>query len=399
MSDSFNTMLKYYRDHEIIPVHQTLPKSDFPRFRFQRESLYRNLGVHFGSIAGKRVIEFGPGTGDNAMALASVVPSQLVLVDGNPSSIRELNSRFSNDHYSKSGMGNNISIIQNDVIQLKPIDLGYFDFVIAEGIINGQSSPPEFLRHVSTFVKPGGVLVITTVNSFGVLDQALRRTYLPAIKAQSSNFTEVVQKCAEVFSSHLSFLPTTKTIEDWVQDSITHPLPSNYIHSSDEAVKLLDEHFLFLGSSPKWHQDFRWHKSLTIENDKTNESFIAQSKFMNLLSLDDRMNNPLDIWLSAKNLDLEQLDKICRKIWTLSTEIVESTSYDLLDDLISQLDDFRQKTKGKLEYISESINEYLYGITRISEGEINFQMPNFSRWWGRGLNYLALVKRSEVEKA
>lgn len=70
MSDSFNTMLKYYWDHEIIPVHQTLPKKDFPRFRFQRESLYRNLGVHFGSIAGKRVIEFGPGTGDNAMALA-----------------------------------------------------------------------------------------------------------------------------------------------------------------------------------------------------------------------------------------------------------------------------------------------------------------------------------------
>ena len=387
-------MLKYYKDHEIIPVHQNLPKTDFPRFRFQRESLYRNLGVHFGSIAGKRVIEFGPGTGDNAMALASVVPSQLVLVDGNPSSIRELNSRFSSANFlNRGGSDNNISIVENDLLQLTPIDLGYFDFVIAEGIINGQSSPPEVLRHVSTFVKPGGILVITAVNSFGVLDQALRRTYLPAIKAQTSNFTELVQKCSEVFSSHLSFLPTTKPIEDWVQDSITHPLPSNYIHSSDEAVKLLDEHFLFLGSSPKWHNDFRWHKALTIENDKTNESFIAQSKFMNLLSLDDRMNNPLDIWVSVKDLDLEQLDKICRKIWALSSKIVESNSYDMLDDLISQLDDFHQKTEGKLEHISESISEYLHGITKISKGEIDFPMPNLSRWWGRGLNYLSLLRR------
>ena len=328
-----------------------------------------------------------------------MVPSQLVLVDGNPSSIRELNSRFSNDHYSKSGMGNNISIIENDVIQLKQIDLGYFDFVIAEGIINGQSSPPEFLRHVSTFVKPGGVLVITTVNSFGVLDQALRRTYLPAIKAQTSNFTELVQKCSEVFSSHLSFLPTTKTIEDWVQDAIIHPLPSNYIYSSDEAVKLLDEHFIFLGSSPKWYYDFRWHKALTIENDTTNEFFVAQSAFMNLMSLDDRMKNPHDVWASVRDLDLKGLDEICREIWKLSSSIIELNTYDQLGGLTSQLIKFEQKTEGKFDFISDSISEYLHGIAKISQGEFDFPMPNFARWWGRGLNYLALVKRSEVEKA
>jgi len=103
MSDFDSPMLRYYGNHEIIPDHQSLPETNFLRHRFQRETLYRNLGVHFGSIAGKRVVEFGPGTGDNAMALASVVPSQLVLVDGNPSSIRELSLRFSNTEFSSSG--------------------------------------------------------------------------------------------------------------------------------------------------------------------------------------------------------------------------------------------------------------------------------------------------------
>lgn len=279
-------------------------------------------------------------------------------------------------------------------MKLTPVDLGLFDFVIAEGIINGQSSPSEFLSHVSTFVKPGGALVITTVNAFGVLDQALRRSYLPALKAKTSDFKELVQKCSEVFSSHLAYLPTTKTIDSWVQDAIIHPLASNYIHSSDEAVKLLDEHFIFLGSSPKWHYDFKWHKALTIENDTTNESFVAQSAFINLMSLDDRMDNPYDVWVRVRDLDLKGLDEICREIWALSSSIVESNTYDSLGGLISQLDKFEQKTEGRFDFISDSISEYLNGISKLSQGEFDLPMPNFARWWGRGLNYLALLKRT-----
>ena len=120
---------------------------------------------------------------------------------------------------------------------------------------------------------------------------------------------------------------------------------------------------------------------------------------MNLMSLDDRMKNPHDVWASVRDLDLKGLDEICREIWKLSSSIIELNTYDQLGGLTSQLIKFEQKTEGKFDFISDSISEYLHGIAKISQGEFDFPMPNFARWWGRGLNYLALVKRSEVEKA
>jgi len=79
-------MLKYYDKNSIIPVHQKMPAADFINFKFQRERLYSNLGIQMGMLSGKTILEFGPGTGDNARVIADYGPSALDLVDGNPAS-------------------------------------------------------------------------------------------------------------------------------------------------------------------------------------------------------------------------------------------------------------------------------------------------------------------------
>lgn len=83
--------IDFYESHKIIPVNQDT--TDFQKHIKRRNALYYQLGLIPGLINGKSVIEFGPGTGDNAMHTSSLSPARYVLVDGNSQSIKQGFSR------------------------------------------------------------------------------------------------------------------------------------------------------------------------------------------------------------------------------------------------------------------------------------------------------------------
>ncbi|SVE28106.1 uncharacterized protein METZ01_LOCUS480960, partial [marine metagenome] len=74
--------LDYYLEKNISPVEQDI--SDFGRHLDRREALYRSLGIYSNAIKGKRVLEVGPGSGQNSLHLAHSMPEELVLVEPNP---------------------------------------------------------------------------------------------------------------------------------------------------------------------------------------------------------------------------------------------------------------------------------------------------------------------------
>lgn len=87
-------MLEYYNKYGIIPVNQSVVTENYNLFKMRRVYLYSNLGIPLSLVTGKSIIEFGPGTGDNASVISSFKPSKLDLVDGNIASINRLNTRF-----------------------------------------------------------------------------------------------------------------------------------------------------------------------------------------------------------------------------------------------------------------------------------------------------------------
>ena len=87
-------MLEYYNQYRIIPVNQLVVTENYNLFKMRRVNLYSNLGIPLSLVTGKSVIEFGPGTGDNASVIFFFKPSKLDLVDGNTASINRLNTRF-----------------------------------------------------------------------------------------------------------------------------------------------------------------------------------------------------------------------------------------------------------------------------------------------------------------
>ena len=66
----------YYNKHNVIPVRQNL--DDFGYFLFRRDYLYRTLGIPLRQLSGRRVIEFGPGGGYNAVATSHYWPDRYV---------------------------------------------------------------------------------------------------------------------------------------------------------------------------------------------------------------------------------------------------------------------------------------------------------------------------------
>jgi predicted RNA methylase len=99
-SEPARPFLDFYAEHHVAPVNY---RRD-PAFIARRTWLLATLGIPPALLRGAEVLEFGPGTGDNASVLASFGPRRYVLVDGNPASLEALASRFSTPA-SDSGAG------------------------------------------------------------------------------------------------------------------------------------------------------------------------------------------------------------------------------------------------------------------------------------------------------
>ena len=79
-------------------------------------------------------------------------------------------------------------------------------------------------------------------------------------------------------------------------------------------------------------------------------------------------------------------------IWDLSCEICESKSYEKILLLQSKLSNFIDLTSGLSLTVTKGLEEFIEELPRIADGNLENRMPNFEKWWGRGLTYLALVR-------
>lgn len=89
MAKSF---VDFYSENLISPVSQDI--IDLGRHFQRRDSLFRSLGVFPLFVKGISVLEFGPGSGHNAIYTESLKPSRYDLVDANPIGVAECRNRL-----------------------------------------------------------------------------------------------------------------------------------------------------------------------------------------------------------------------------------------------------------------------------------------------------------------
>jgi SAM-dependent methyltransferase len=365
----------YYSERNISPVKQDI--SDRERHFGRRASLYRFLGIPPLYVEGARVLEFGPGTGDNALYTASLRPVRYVLVDGNPRGVDETRAVM-----ASTGLPDT-SVVQSYVEDFTTDER--FDLVLAEGLIPFQNDPIGFARHIASFVRPGGVLVVTCVDSASAIGEIGRRLLANRIAPPSLPYADRRALLAPVFAPHLATLEgMSRSVEDWVDDNIAQPLTGKLYSMVDAIESLGPDGFVVAGSSPQFLTDRRWYKQLFGEERAFNERAI-QSYYRNVA-------NFLDYRETLDDHDVELGQQLLRSCDALHAAMLADDAGQAsgLPAAVAHLNEIAALVEPVAAGTAASLRALVTALG--GEDATAAATSAFSTHFGRGQQYLSLVR-------
>jgi SAM-dependent methyltransferase len=374
----------YYNKHNVIPVQQDL--DDFGYFLFRRDYLYRTLGIPLRHLAGRRVIEFGPGGGYNAVATSHYKPDRYVFVDASKASLAQLATLHGEGKFA----ARQVDIVESDILTYQ--DGNAYDCVICEGVIPAQDDPEGILRKVASFTAPGGGLVITTTSAASFLSEICRRVLRVRIKQAVTTFPDQVALSARIFHSHLASLGTsTRPIDNWVIDCILHDFHrGKYVFTMLDALAVLGSNFDFYQSSPRFLIDGLWYKKADPAAPGLNGLLQAQYGRFAASLLDYRI--PVETALRTRTA-IDHIEALSRDACSLHDVILEANDYGRLDDFTRVLLALAKSLPEDYAQTRASVLDFVDCLPRYLEAPESAPFDSFRHWWGRGQQYVSFLRR------
>ncbi len=373
------SFVEYYKSREISPVDQDI--SELKLHFSRRESLYIQLGITKNNIFEKDVIEFGPGSGHNSIYTAFFKPKKYILVDGNIYGLKK-SSNLLNSYY----LNNKFEFIECLIENYHNIDSLKYSLVLCEGLLPFQFNPKKILSDTSHFVDEGGIFVITTACSVSFFTEYLRRVYFRLVTKDLLDIEEKEKAVFNEIDSHLNTLiGRSRSTKDWIQDSF-QPLNQRPSFSISDALEVLDEEFMLLGSSPTILADNRWYKSIPFG--KTRNELMRDQYLKNIHNFIDIKNSFPEIDINTGKKIIDITSKIEKLSWKYELDFCYD---DLNKELIFELQNLNEILMAiNLENTVISINEF---INFLKTGIPSFQ--KFKEFWGKGQQYLSFVKNNQ----
>lgn len=374
--------LDFYEKHQIIPVRQD--KSDLAKHFNRRGNLYKQIGIPPVLLKDKSVIEFGPGSGDNAIFTASLKPGCYVLVDANSASISELRKKLDEGHFGEVTP----EICNSNVLDYQ--DGRQFEAVFCEGVIPNQENPSAFLKKISSFAVPGGVMCITTMSPFSCLAEVCRRVIRPFFPQEINC---AVEDAVKFFREDLlSLTGMSRFHEDWVLDNILHPWGKNLFFSIPAAIETISDNFDFYGSSPSFLMDWRWYKSVNGPEFGTNE--MAKNAYAcNSLFLIDYRIDPAEITLPAHSSWLS-LEEDCSEAYEIHMGIWLDGDIDAIyTKFLPLMARISKKLDDLLPITARSLQDFMSGMHEIKIKGLQADFGSFRTWFGRGQQYVSFIRK------
>lgn len=367
----------FYSLHGIIPTRQDI--SDFRQHVERRISLYGHLGLPPSAFRGASVLEIGPGSGHNAIVTGMLEPRRYFLVDGNPPSLESTN-RLLRRYCPRVKFELRLS----SILRFKAAEK--FDIVLCEAVIPTQHNPAAFLRHVARFVRPGGVLVFTCMDTISLLAEMLRRWLAWDLVKNIPTFDAKVARLVDFFQPDLAALPgMSRRPDDWVIDQMLHPW-AGPLFSIPQAIDALGRSGMILGSSPRFLRDWRWYKNM-VGPQCTDNSFAVDSYYeFGLNLIDFRVTLP-----QTDRRIMQRVGKISQRIYK---RIFGQETGDApfprthLIPLVTRLARLLREHSPETGRSAESFSKYLRSDMR-NVGSL----AAFRKWWGRGQQYISYLMR------
>ena len=363
----------FYTELDISPVRQDV--SDLQRHYRRRESLYRFLGIPRGAVRGGSVIEFGPGSGYNALYTAHLGPARYVLVDANARGIEEMRTLF-----AEHGIAD-VEIVDALIEEFRTDER--FDVVLAEGLIVFQRDPAAFARRIASFTAPGGILVVTCSDAASVMGENARRLIAARIAPAGLPLERRMEILRAAFAPHLATLRgMSRSVDDWILDNIIQPLAGRKLFSIGDAIAALGDGFDVYGSSPRFLTDWRWYKQV-VDGDREFNARALDAYRRSVLNL-------LDYRITAEPQPAEtgaQLLASCEEIYELMHAVERGES--AWPAVLAALDRLVALTGGHPAAASLTALRNFLGSSEPDLGTLEAFAPYF----GRGMQYLSLIRR------
>lgn len=366
--------ISFYDSIGFAPTRQDLSTATSHHQR--RSILYRSLGIPDIAIRGSRVLEFGPGSGENCESVLRQKPSHYTLVDGSTAVLGRLRDRL--DQQSDVPL----SYVLSDIDQYT--DEYRYDLVICEGVLPMQRNPRVMAEHILSFARPGGVVVMTCFDACSTLSEWCRRFIAQHLFSDMTYSKKLVEKLTEFFRPDLGLLPgVSRRPEDWVVDTLINPWVGEFFSLRD-AIDVSQGVAAFLGSSPRFFQDFRWYKDPSnLDGDRTIELIRTWLSTHSYVFLDARLT-PREMLASQDYSMLPAMaTRLAKRIQRYNRG---AEDYDVKE--------FGIDIAMIAEYVREiSFETYssLRGLVRWTEhGNVEDLAP-FRSLWGRGQQFISFA--------
>jgi SAM-dependent methyltransferase len=364
--------IEFYGRHNISPVAQDV--SNLEVHFSKRRALLISLGIMPMSIEDSSILEFGPGSGHNALYLASLGPSKFDLVEGNPTGFNRTKELL-----SKSANTEVIHCLFQEFESKEKYDL-----VWAEGCIPHNRNVNHLLNKVAEHTKSGGLLCVSTISGLSWLSEIFRRLIFLKFFKPKCEGIHISPEVRDFYSKQLLNLKgMSRPIDDWLLDNILQPLQERELLSFVDVINSIGNRFQVIGTSPKFLIDWRWYKEIPADPLTYNEYALASYYTTNINQLDYRYVLP------SHSLETGYtLESIGARAWVYMCQIEsgETESWDLFFSLIDELIEIlRQINSPTLVAIEEACG--------VLKEEINLEnISEFSQWWGRGQQYVSLLR-------
>lgn len=363
------TMLDFYRQHQISPVKQAI--GDLPAHFQRRAGLYRALGLPPVAINGHSVLEVGPGSGENALYTLSLGPNvSYQLIEPNHAAAERLRSMLP------------AHLVEIDESRLQDITpFPYWDVVICEGLLGLSGGDPQaLLGKLTGFVKPAGILVITTIDPISDCAEVIRRALAHRLLNRSASLVEQVETLKPAFTSHLNTLKgMTRSVEDWIVDNLLNPASIGPTFSIPEACQALDGQFEVLGSSPRFLTDWRWYK------DTVPGTLWAQQAYW------EQAHNLMDyrvITQARPDWDNRHLMRVCVRVREVIREFEQQPADASTEPVMQALMDLT----GLPRLTMCAIRQAIQLLNTPPSAEAISEAKELAPWFGRGQQYLSFVR-------
>lgn len=392
------SLLAYYQQNRFNPVPIALEDwAAWESHYTKRLNLYqRHLGIPLSLLHDRSVLEFGCGSGENALVLASN-GANLTLVEPNKQVLPRLKMLF-----KKFGLKKRIvALLQEDIDSFESST--HYDIVLAEGFLHTLPSRDEMVQKIGSLLTPGGLAIISFNDRYGSLLEITRRMLLwracqlaeiNDVHSQSS-----LELARRLYSQDFSRLNASRPFEVWWKDMLVNPLfVSAYLWSYSELLSLMERSgYEFYSSSPKWSmvEHFDWYKNVVD----------AKSRHQRLL--DDWMK-AFPFFLTGIHQSTGELKpptpKVINSVSNLVTQILEYTTIPIcsIDSVLypSLLDEYFGKSKDSrlLQFNSEM--RRLYEATKSCQLEdlisVYHRTEYIRNLWGTPYHYICFNKTENL---